>query len=283
MVLFFIIFLILFIVVGVFLLNNSIAINNMLWHFKHCNVINYGAKGTGKDLVTDYVIRKRKDYYYCNIDHSLNNKIPREIIGLHDVSVYPNTYLHFINQEYAIIQRRFYDGKDIYISDVGNFLPSSMDSTLHKLFPSMPLLYSLSRHFYGNNIHCNSQNIERSWKALREQADFFVWSRRTYKIFGILITKCISYDRYDSALAKLLPVKNRIMNKFSKANNDIYRATNGDIRQFYIIQRAKKVSYDTRTFEKFVFDSPRLYYDKKHPCPSITLENTIANKNNDDQ
>lgn len=258
-----IVFLVLFIVFGVFWINNTISVNNMIWHFKHCNTIIGGAKGTGKDLVTDYVIRRRKKFYYSNIDHSLKNNIPREIVSLQDVSVYPNTYETFVNDNFKKIPRRFYDEHDIYISDIGNFLPSYMDSTLYKKFPSMPLLYSLSRHLYANNIHCNTQNIERCWKALREQADFFIICKRTYKFFGLLITKCYSYDRYDSAVHKLLPVKKRLMNKFSKSNVDLYNAQNGDIRKFYIIQRKSKVSYDTRAFEKYLFDEPRLVFNKR--------------------
>lgn len=280
--LFIILFGILLIVFGIWLLNNNLAVSNMLYHFKHCNVIVGGKKGTGKDLITNYVIRKRKQYYYSNIDYSIPHKLlvqkdnfkildeyvkdhmitdKREIIGLYDVSVYPNTYNEFVNQNYKIIERRFFDGKDIYVSDIGNFLPSYMDSTLYKKFPSMPLLYSLSRHMYANNIHCNTQNIERAWKALREQADFFVITKRTYRLFGLLITKCYSYDNYQSAIHQLKPLKKRMMNKQSKANVDLYNAQNGDIRKFFIFQRVSKISYDTRQFEKYVFDSPRKLYE----------------------
>ena len=136
----------------------------------------------------------------------------------------------------------------------------------------MPLLYSLSRHLYANNIHCNTQNIERGWKALREQADFFVIVKRTYKIFGLLITKCYSYDRYDSAVKNLLPIKKRMLNKFSKANVDMYNAQNGDIRKFYVFQTTRHITYDTRAFEKFVFDSDRLVYNKADFVEKENLE-----------
>ena len=278
----FIVFLIFQFLLFVWIINNKISINNMLWHFKHCNVIVGGAKGRGKDVLFNYVIKKRKDFYYANIDYSIGNKIPREVISLSEVSVYPNTYLNFVNESYTKIARRFFDGKDIYISDIGNFLPSYMDSTLYKLFPSMPIFYSLSRHLYGNNIHCNTQNIERGWKALREQAEFFVICKRTYRVFGLLITKCYSYDRYDSAVKKLLPLKKRMLNKFSKANYDMYTAQNGDIRKFYIFQRVKKMSYDTRAFEKFIFDSPRLIYNKRdYKVPQVHLENTTASESDE--
>lgn len=277
-----IIFLILFVIILIWSLNNSLSVHNMLWHFKHGNVIVGGKKGKGKDLIFNYVINKRKDFYYSNIDYSIPHNIVkkgdfqtlknynscklnknRELISLFDVSVFPNTYNNFVREEYFKIHRRFYDKKDIYISDIGNFLPSYMDSQLYKNFPSMPLLYSLSRHLYANNVHCNTQNIERAWKALREQADFFVIVKRTYHIFGLLITKCYSYDNYNSAVNALKPIKKRMLNKFSKANTDMYNASNGDIRKFYVFQRVKKITYDTRAFEKFVFDEDRLIYNKK--------------------
>ena len=71
-VVFFIVGIILLILILVWFINNSISINNMLWHFKHGNVIVGGKKGKGKDLLFNYVIHKRHDYYYSNIDYSLS-------------------------------------------------------------------------------------------------------------------------------------------------------------------------------------------------------------------
>lgn len=277
----FLVLIILSILLLVFFINNSLSVSNMLWHFKHCNVLVGGAKGRGKDCLFDYVIKKRKDFYYANIDYSIGNKIPRKIIGLKDVSVYPNTYRSFVNEDYTKIERKFFDGKDIYLSDIGNFLPSYKDAELYKLFPSMPIYYSLSRHLYANNVHCNSQNIERGWKAIREQAEFFVICKRTYKIFGWLITKCYSYDKIESAKQCLKPLKKRMFNKVAKANYDLYQAQNGDIRKFYIFQRVKSMSYDTRAFEKFIFDSPRLIYNKRdYQCPNVNITENTTDKVN---
>lgn len=226
----------------------------VLNNFKTCNVIVAGKKGRGKDLLFQYVINHRKDYYYSNISYGGKNKI----VQLKDVSCEPNTYFKLINNQVEKTPHRFKDGKDIYISDIGNFLPSYMDSTLYKQFPSMPLLYSLSRHLYNNNIHCNTQNIERGWKALREQADFYIQVKYTYKIFGLIfITKMITYDRYESAKQNLLPLKVRLFNKQSKAQFDLYRATNGNIRSGVIIQFKHQLKYNTRAFEKILLKGCR--------------------------
>ncbi len=151
-----------------------------------------------------------------------------------------------------------YENKDIYISDIGVYLPSYMDSKLYSKFPSMPVFYALSRHLYNCNVHCNTQNIERGWKALREQADFYIQVKKTYKIFNwLFITKYISYDKYESAKQNLLPIKNRLLNKYSKAENDIYNAQNGDIRIGYIFQTKRKLYYDTRAMEKILLKGKR--------------------------
>lgn len=239
----------------IWLIKNHLVNSNMLWHFKHCNVIVAGKKGSGKDLLFQGIINKRKDYYYSNISYGGKHKI----ITLQDVSVKPNSYLTMVNDEVVKVPHQFKESKDVYISDIGNFLPSYMDSKLYQLFPSMPLYYSLSRHLYANNVHCNTQNIERGWKALREQADFYVQVKRTYRIFGLLITKYYSYDRYDSAVKNLLPVHSRLLNKYSKAEVDLYNAQNGDIRKGYFFQRVRKIKYNTRAFEKILLKGRRKY------------------------
>ena len=243
------------IILIVLLFKNHLTNANMLWHFKHCNVIVAGKKGSGKDLLFQGIINKRKKFYYSNISYGGKHKI----ITLKDVSVAPNTYLTMVNNDITKVPHTFKEKCDVYISDIGNFLPSYMDSKLYQLFPSMPLYYSLSRHLYNNNVHCNTQNIERGWKALREQADFYVQVKRTYKIFGLLITKYYSYDRYDSAVKNLLPIKTRMLNKYSKAEVDLYNAQNGDIRKGYFFQFKRKIKYDTRAFEKILLKGRRKY------------------------
>lgn len=239
----------------IFLFKNHLVNRNLLWNFKHCNVIVAGKKGSGKDLLFQGIIHKRKDYYYSNISYGGKHKI----VTLEDVSVKPNSYLNMVKNDIVKSPHKFKEGKDIYISDIGNFLPSYMDSKLYQLFPSMPIFYSLSRHLYNSNVHCNTQNIERGWKALREQADFYVVVKRTYKIFGLLITKYYSYDRYESAKQNLLPIKTRLINKYSKAQVDLYNAQNGEIRKGYFFQRKRKIEYNTRAFEKVLLKGKRKY------------------------
>ena len=76
----------------------------------------------------------------------------------------------------------------------------------------------------------------------------------------MFITKVITYDRYESAQKRLLPVKSRLLNKYSKAEVDIYNAQNGDIRQGLVFRLKKNITYDTRYFEKKLLKGKRKYF-----------------------
>lgn len=240
--------------VGLFLFfSNKINTDNIIYHFKKNNVIVCGHKGNGKDLLFQWVINKRHDYYYSNISYGGKHKV----ISIKDISCSPNDYDSLINNKVEKTKHLFYEKKDFYISDAGNFLPAQMDSLLHRKYKSMPLYYSLSRHLYNSNVHMNAQSIERLWKIIREQADFFVCCKRTYHLPFFLIIKCITYDKYESAKANLLPLKTRLLNKQSKIQADLYRAQNGDIRKCFVIIPKKSIKYDTRAFEHILLKGKR--------------------------
>lgn len=237
-------------------IKHKLFMDNIYWHFKHCNVITFGKKGSGKDLVTEKIIKHRKDFYYANIPYTKDNY---EIIeDFKKVSVHPIDYKALIENNFEKVPHTFKEGKDIYISDMGVYLPSYMDSTLYKLYPSMPVLYALDRQLYSQNIHFNTQSLERGWKALREQADFFVMCKRTYKLPFILITSVVTYDKYESAFKRLEPIKTRMLNKYSKAEVDVYNASNGEIRKGLIFRLKCHIDYDTRYFEKKLLYGERL-------------------------
>ena len=151
------------------LILNIILTQKRLKDYFKSSVIVFGSKGSGKDLLFQKVIyMNRKKEYYSNITYGYKH----HDISIKDISVAPNTYNDFINGKISTIDRKEeMEGKDIYLSDCGVFLPSTFDSTLNKTYPSFPIYYALSRHLYNQNIHCNTQNLERIWKQLREQSD----------------------------------------------------------------------------------------------------------------
>ena len=54
-----------------------------------------------------------------------------------------------------------------------------------------------------------------------------------------------------------MPMKKRMFNKFSKAEYDKYVATNGMIRNGFIISFKNQLKYDTRAFEKILLKGKR--------------------------
>lgn len=226
--------------------------------FRNGNVIVFGKKGRGKDLLFQKIINSRHEKYTANITYGgeyVAEEWPKE------KNCDPNTYQNFIcNDVKTIIKKPELEGVDYYISDGGIILPSQMDSTLHKLFPSFPIFYALSRHLYNSNIHINTQNIERVWKSLREQADYFVKCRGVINLPFFLVVKTTEYDRYQSAVNDVRTFTGGgIFNRFSRAEEATYNASNGFIKDGFIIIRKKAINYDTRAYhvKLFGYEAPK--------------------------
>lgn len=237
------------IVLAVFLVRCWLFGRHLLKNFKMSNVIVDGKKGRGKDLLFQWVIWKRKEPYYANVEYGGRC----ELIDIGELSVAPNDYEDFIDGKHKEVKRRFAEKKDAYISDGGIYLPSYADALLHKHYKSMPLFYPLSRHIAEMNVHINVQNVARVWKPLREQADFFVHVKGRIKLPFHILVHAVTYDKEQSAVLCLEPMRSRIMNKFSKAELDQFRAMHGEIKSGWIILPRRAIKYDTRAFEKVLF------------------------------
>ena len=224
---------------------------DILTRFKTGNVIVSGRKGYGKDVLFQYVINCRKDSYFSNLDYGndFNSISPR------DLELKPNDYNHFIKGEIQLVQKNgALEGKDIYLSDSGVYLPSQFDSTIQKTYPSLSIFFALNRHLYNNGMHLNAQRLDRIFKSLREQADSYILIRkRVIKLPFFLVLRTTTYDKYDSALQELQPVNARMFNKYSKAEMDLYKAKHGLIRNGLLIVRKKSLHYDSRAFHEILF------------------------------
>lgn len=220
-------------------------------HFAKNNVIVFGAKGCGKDLLFQKIIKVRKQEYYSNLSYGYKyNEFEMKDLLLDD-----NTFDNFIQGEVKPCKEEDFpfENKDIYISEGGILLPSTYDIKLWKMYPSFPISYALSRHLWNNNIHYNSQNLERAWKALREQADYFIWCRGCIKLPFLIIIRCISYDKYQSALNHTLPMPSSLFNKTTRALKAQFDATNGRIKKGLVFVWKPTIKYDTRYFKQVVF------------------------------
>lgn len=227
----------------------------LLDSFEKGNCVVCGTKGKGKDLIFSYVIRKRKKEYYSNIQYNHIKSLYNDI-KISDISIYPNTYQNFLNNDIVIVDKKLKEGCDFYISDSGVYLPSQLDSTLHKVYPSLPLTYAIIRHLYNSNIHCNVQRAERLWKALREQSDYFFTATGTINLGIVLITTFRYYDKLESCCKDLRPFKRSLSNEYQKALSEQTRSMYGDIKSGMIIQPIWTVKYDSRAFHNKVFGFP---------------------------
>lgn len=225
------------------------------WRIKRAfiegNVVVSGRKRYGKDILFQAVIHWRNEPYYSN--YSYGGQYNH--IDLHELELNPNTYDNFIDGNvYLVPKDEGLEKHDIYISDGGIYLPSQADSKLHKTYPSLPITYALTGHLWANGIHVNTQRLERLWKALREQADYFIRIRkRALKLPFVFVVFTTEYEKYESARQELNPLGSRLFNKFSKAEMDKYKAQNGFIKNGFIIVPKKYLKYDTRAFHEIIY------------------------------
>lgn len=219
--------------------------------FKCGNVIVEGPKGYGKDVLFQFVTHVRKDYFFANIDYG--NRCQH--IEPKELELTPNTYNNFINGNVVKVEKNeAFEGHDIYFSDAGVIFPSQADSMLHKTYPSLPISYAINRHLWNNGIHCNAQRLERIWKPLREQADYYISLRkRRLNLPFFLVIFTTEYKKYESALQRLSPLGSRLFNKYSKAEKDLFVAKHGYIKNGFIIVPKWYLKYDSRAFHEVIY------------------------------
>lgn len=276
-----VIFIILSLLLIVFLLYIFIVckITNrrLLDYFKESSCIVYGAKGKGKDLIFQKVIyMKRKQPYYSNVNYGYSYyKEP-----LINLSVSPNTFKKFINDKIEpIVKNNNYEGIDYYISDAGVYLPAQYNGELNKRYQSLPIYYALSRHLYNSNIHMNTQFLGRAWNMLREQADKFIKACGKLKIGKWIFVKVMFYDRYESAMANILPMKpGGMFNKYYKAQYEQFKSTYGEIKKGLFLIRIKDIRYDTRVFHKILFGETAINSEIYILFSSLTKEENTKKK-----
>lgn len=225
--------------------------------FSDGNVITFGLKGCGKDLIFNKAINSRNQNCYANIPYNKELCVVKDI---NEFSVSPNTFENILDNNIKIIPKLNKENCDFYISDGGIFLPSQYSNRLIKDYPSLPIYYALNRHLTNSNIHINSQYLGRVWDKLREHAAYYIMAVKTKNIFGFLITKFIVYDNYSSAAAKMRPYKvsGLITHSESRANREDFESKHGLVKECYIIQHKSKIFYDSRYFHRkfYGYNSP---------------------------
>ena len=245
--------------------------------FDDGNVITFGKKGKGKDVIHMIMINYRKKAYRSNIVYRPGD-IPRPV-GYYTVA--PNTYEQFIEGKVQVIPQQIEPNHDYYISDGGIILPSQYDSLLSRLYPSLPIFYALSRQLGNINIHINTQALGRVWIKLREQADAYVMARGTIHLLGFSIVFLRYYENYDTAEKGMKPYRSQIMNKQAKAEQEMFNAQYGLIKNMFMITRTKKLTYDTYHYHKVIYGvsfAPKL---KAIATSTLPKNRSMANHGHD--
>lgn len=220
--------------------------------FKGGNILVFGRKGHGKDVLFNYVIwKRRKEKYFANIDYGYkyNHCVPK------DLELKNNSYDNFINGDVKQeLKNPEFEGHDVYFSDIGVILPSYFDSQLKKKYPSFPIVYALSRHLYNMNIHCNTQAFSRPWLLLREQADKFILCKKCVHLPFFLRVIILIYEKKESAECEKEPFKSVIFNKQAKALKKQYEVENGVILKKTLYIPKKVLKYDSRAYHEILFN-----------------------------
>ena len=137
-------------IIFVILLKMQMNIIFVATAFGRGNVLVYGKKRKGKDLLFQYVIYTRHKEYFANIDYGYKYNH----IDLKDLSLEPNTYQNLIQGDIIKVKKNLKrERKDTYISDSAIHMPSQYQHLLVKEYPGLPLEYALEGHLYDANIH----------------------------------------------------------------------------------------------------------------------------------
>lgn len=230
------------------------ALRSIIRFFEKGNVSVCGMRGSGKDLLMSNVVARRKAPYVCNIDYNCEDSTYYEL-DFDKIDAGGNTYKNFIEGDINYYEFPYPDGADIYISDAGIYLPAQYCGELNKRYPHLATYVALSRQVSHNNVHFNSQNLNRVYDKLREQSDTYIMCNWCVYLFGIVIQKVTCYDKYQSAVDRVRParIQRPMFNKEAKMQADIYldkfRNTYGTIRPKILIY-ANKSQYDTFHFKE---------------------------------
>lgn len=224
--------------------------------FKRGNVLVYGLRGRGKDVLMGNVVARTKAKYISNLDYT---KDERKIdFNPEDFNCGKNSYRNFLDGNILPYKFPYPLGTDIYISDAGTYFPAQYNNELNRDYKYFPTYFALSRQLSGNNIFMNAQSLNRIWDKIREQCDCYIKCCGCKFLFGFVFMRVIIYDKYESALAQVEPFSLKLplrRNKQTKMMYELekerYRQTHGSIRAYTLIFRNKS-KHDTLYFKSLL-------------------------------
>ncbi len=234
--------------------------------FEQGNVMVYGVKGSGKDMLTANVVVRRKLPYLSNVDYG-GMYMPLDLATL---DCGKNTYENFISGDIIRYQFPYPDKTDIYISDSGVYFPAQHCNELNRRYPYFATTQALLRHIGDCALHSNAQSLCRVWDKIREQSEQYILCRGCWVLFGgkLVIQRVRIYDLYESALNKTPPMRlsvptmNREAKAMAKMHKEQYKAAHGNIKSGILIYRNKS-KYNTRFFKELLMNGNAEYVAKR--------------------
>lgn len=222
--------------------------------FNETSVCVTGMRGSGKDVLFGNVIARRNEPYVSNLDYGGD----REELSLSSLNLGGATYDQFINGNLPTWKYPYKLGSDIYISDVGVYMPSQYCNELNKKYSSLPLYFALSRQVSQNNIHLNVQNLNRAWDKIREQSNVYLRCKKCLFIGSLVIMNVTYYDKAESCQNRVEPCRITIpllaskeMRLQAEIYNDNFFNQHGTVRDMTLIF-FNKSKHDTYHFGKLL-------------------------------
>lgn len=236
--------------------------------FEDGNVSVCGLRGKGKDMLFANVVMRRNKPYISNTDYGGQFiKFDPELLN------FKNTWRNFMTGRLNRYVYPYEDDIDIYVADLGVYMPSQYQGELCKEYSHVPVAMALTRQVCGCNFHYNVQNLNRAWDKIREQSDIYIrcvgcWlpfanikvGKRIYSVPGLkrlVIQRVIIYEKYESAVNRVPPFRLRrpLFNptrlqawEIQKQN---YEISHGVVKPRLLIY-INRSNYNTRIFKEML-------------------------------
>lgn len=236
------------------------------------NGIIYGGRGRGKGLLTQIKAKHLKKYYSnVPMGYDFLEFEPKEYFN----SIAPNTNINAIDNDINIVKKlEKFEAIPILFDDTAVYAPNFMDSTLKKVYPSMPLMLAINRHLYNHYMIITVQDRERPYKILKElQSDFSMKALKTsgFGLFWRSIpilrnyvrVKYRYYEEVKSAEAGVLPFKAKNVTgealkhgylTAGQATKEQFEAMHGLVYHGSAWIKKSNLKYDTRYFHQVFFN-----------------------------
>ena len=220
--------------------------------FENHSVCVTGMKGSGKDLLMANVIEARGGYNCSNVPYN-SKTVPIKLSALDCGGA---TFKRLSEGVETSWEYPYPYGVDIYISDVGVYMPSQYCSELNRLYPCLPTFMQLSRQIANIRVHTNTQNLGRCWDKIRELSDCYLyceWCK--YLPCNIVVQSVIEYDKASSCQDRVKPCRVRSPSIFQPPEvrenlamyHDKFFNTYGTVRR-HILVYINNSTYDTNYF-----------------------------------